>query len=686
MIFIDRDTRAAPSNLLSHQEREVVRLTSWFQNKQQRLAKFVWPPALRADVLHELKELFHGKCAYCERPAGTIDTFRPKQRAKRLDKSISPDHYWWLASDWNNLYLCCHECNARKGTLFPIEGDEAAPLTFGKQLQNETPLLLDPCTDIPDDHLLFLDTGFVEALTDKGVATIQVFRLNDDPYLVAARRERAKFAQAACQQLWQVPDNRALDATSFVMKVMQSFPETSPHLGVVRAIATFFVRTANGAATTPPPIATNPDLVASLPEMVWLKTIEIDNIRTITNLKIEFPENTADETGQQPWLMMLGENSVGKSTLLQAVAIGLMPDQDLQNLHDADKWITQSKEVLIGTIRLTFTNGTTREVSAKKGTSTFIISGSVPAMPVLAYGSTRLLPKSHSATSPVPSAYSVTNLFEQTSPLANLEPYLCQSEKVSAEQFELFAGSLLELLPVDSEARIKRSQGRLKTTVDGVPSFIDELSDGYKSVCALAMDIMYHLSGSTFDMTSAHGLVMVDEVELHLHPRWKIRVVDQLRKVFPNVRFIVTTHDPLCVHGVKKGELHVVAKHPNDKRFICDQYNVPPGTRVDEVLTGPCFGLPSTIDEETQQLMSEHGAILRHPNPGESQQRRRRELEHILLGRMQTGSSRVQRAVMAVAALLHTGGLSSHADLLIQNKLNKILALAGGAEGEESDV
>ena len=239
---------------------------------------------------------------------------------------------------------------------------------------------------------------------------------------------------------------------------------------------------------------------------------------------------------------------------------------------------------------------------------------------------------------------------------------------------------------MDNEARIVRTKGRLKTTVDGVPSFIDELSDGYKSVCALAMDVMYHLSGSTFDMTSAHGLVMVDEVELHLHPRWKIRVVDQLRKVFPNVRFIVTTHDPLCVHGIKEGELHVVAKHPNDKRFICDQYDVPPGTRVDEVLTGPCFGLPSTIDDETQQLMSEHGAILRHPNPSASQQRRRHELEHILQGRMQTGSSRLQRAVMAVAALLHNGGLSSHADQLIQNRLNKILSLAGGSGAEDTNA
>ena len=428
MIFIDRDTRAAPSNLLSHQERELVRLKSWFQEKQQRLAKFAWPPALRADVLHELKELFHGKCAYCERPAGTIDTFRPKQRAKRLDKSISADHYWWLASDWNNLYLCCHECNARKGTLFPIKGDEAPPLTFGKRLQNEVPLLLDPCADIPDDHLLFLDTGFVEALTDKGVATIQVLRLND-PYLVAARGERAQFAQAACAQLWQVPQNTALDAASFVQKVMLSFPKTSPHLGVVRAIAKAFFSAVSGASTTQPPIVTNPALVASLPAMVWLKTIEIDNIRTITKLKMEFPENTTNQTGQQPWLMMLGENSVGKSSILQAVAIALMPNQELQKLNDADKWLTQSPEVTTGTISLTFTDGTTREVSANKGKSTFIFSGPVPAMPVLAYGSTRLLPKALPASSPVPSVYSVTNLFEQTSPLANLESYLCQSKK-----------------------------------------------------------------------------------------------------------------------------------------------------------------------------------------------------------------------------------------------------------------
>jgi predicted ATP-binding protein involved in virulence len=51
------------------------------------------------------------------------------------------------------------------------------------------------------------------------------------------------------------------------------------------------------------------------------------------------------------------------------------------------------------------------------------------------------------------------------------------------------------------------------------------------------------------------GIVLIDEVDLHLHPRWQRRVVDDLRRVFPNIQFIVSTHSPFIIQSLEPGQL-----------------------------------------------------------------------------------------------------------------------------------
>ena len=136
-------------------------------------------------VRNALQELFHGKCAYCETKAGVwggleIEHFRPKGGVVRPDGTLLPDHYWWLALEWDNLYLACIQCNRRhrssttvagaarpeivgKGDRFPLEDEStrAVVLADWEQLANEKPLLLDPCRDDPTEHLVFLTDGLV---------------------------------------------------------------------------------------------------------------------------------------------------------------------------------------------------------------------------------------------------------------------------------------------------------------------------------------------------------------------------------------------------------------------------------------------------------------------------------------------------------------------------------------------
>ena len=73
-----------------------------------------------------------------------------------------------------------------------------------------------------------------------------------------------------------------------------------------------------------------------------------------------------------------------------------------------------------------------------------------------------------------------------------------------------------------------------------------ELSDGFKSTIILAVDIMMKLSDAQSDMDKMTGIILIDELGNQLHPRWQMSIVKQLRTVFPNINFIISTHHPLC--------------------------------------------------------------------------------------------------------------------------------------------
>ena len=89
---------------------------------------------------------------------------------------------------------------------------------------------------------------------------------------------------------------------------------------------------------------------------------------------------------------------------------------------------------------------------------------------------------------------------------------------------------------------------------------INQLSDGYKSTISLVADIAYRMAVLNPQLlgdvcTKTHGIVLIDEVDQHLHPSWQQRVLDDLSVIFPNVQFIVTTHAPAVINTVRSVNL-----------------------------------------------------------------------------------------------------------------------------------
>ena len=90
-----------------------------------------------------------------------------------------------------------------------------------------------------------------------------------------------------------------------------------------------------------------------------------------------------------------------------------------------------------------------------------------------------------------------------------------------------------------------------------------ELSDGYRNTLSLIADIAYRMAilNPQFlgDVTKkTPGIVLIDEVDLHLHPIWQKRILKTLKNVFPLVQFIVTTHSPSIISSARADELLIL--------------------------------------------------------------------------------------------------------------------------------
>jgi predicted ATP-binding protein involved in virulence len=97
-------------------------------------------------------------------------------------------------------------------------------------------------------------------------------------------------------------------------------------------------------------------------------------------------------------------------------------------------------------------------------------------------------------------------------------------------------------------------------TADGTYLPYSHLSDGYRSIIALAAEIAYRAiklnpQFGANAVKKTKGIVLIDEIDMHLHPKWQGRIVGDLKRVFPNIQFIATIHSPFIVQSLKANEI-----------------------------------------------------------------------------------------------------------------------------------
>jgi uncharacterized protein (TIGR02646 family) len=667
--------------------------------KAGRLVRF--DLKLLSDIKPALRAMFHGKCAYCESNVeatghGDIENYRPKRI------------YPLLTYELSNLLYTCAICNQRyKRDQFPLIGESPAGGVGGRferrdrpifDIYDEKPLLLNPYFDQPQEHLAFgeddkLREVRVTGLTERGRVSIDVLGLNRPELLLQRYHTWAQvrmFINALASAKLTQPLKKDLAA-----ELKKALDDSAVYAGAVRQLCrarmektqvkgkgkrlwglfndfleenTIHVSEELQQSAEQEQEAAREVLSAYSVEdnaqevtdkfnyaAKRIDRIEIKNLRSIPRLDLTFPAMAERES----WIMLIGENGAGKSTILQGVALALMGERRANGYGlNASQFVRRGTRA--GFVRVHINAVGSITLHFAEGSEKFRVDPPEPKVPLLAYGPTRLLPSETEHPPLSDRNIRTDNLFKPTVPLSDADIWLADTWKEDEEAFRSVGRALCRLLSISERTPPRLRDGRVEIKMPDGWRRISDLSAGYRSVLALVVDIAIGTSGKRRRVEDAVGIVLLDEIEMHLHPAWKIQIVERLRDVFPQLSFLATTHDPLCLKGLYDREIAVLRRGPSGAVTVATDLPSVDALKTDEILTSKeLFELPSSRNHASPVTIARYSALLKRPSLTVAEKRELARLQQLitemLSGALTPMQREVERAVSAVMKELRTG-------------------------------
>ena len=211
---------------------------------------------------------------------------------------------------------------------------------------------------------------------------------------------------------------------------------------------------------------------------------------------------------------------------------------------------------------------------------------------------------------------------------------------------------MVEFLPEVAETRIQPADEpggsprvEAKTPDGWVP--LRQLGFGYQSQIAWLVDLasrMFERYPDSSDPLAEPAVVLVDEIDLHMHPRWQRQIIDISSSRFPRTQFIVTAHSPLIVQAAGDANI-VLLRREGDHVVIDNDPEVLRNWRVDQILTSELFGLESARPPQIEEPLKERREILAKPKLTARDRKRLGELE-ARIGDLPAGESAEDRRAM----------------------------------------
>jgi len=360
---------------------------------------------------------------------------------------------------------------------------------------------------------------------------------------------------------------------------------------------------------------------------IFINSMKVYNFKQFSSFQINFSKKIN---------IIVGQNAIGKTTLLQAIALGLLQE----NSPDKDNryWQYISKNKYESIIEITH-NQTNKKVKILKTRRDVYHKDFAPFL--LAYGSNFFTDYRESNSivkrmldETIIEDFAHTIFLEHTDKFWNVLSILrnltISNHKKSNEKKEIILKTINTFLKLEGYKLIEDKSSKqfyFSKDDDQVQLSLEELSEGYRGNVLLITDMLIKILGVGKTHENIEGIVLIDEFDKHLHPRWQSRLVNQLTKTFPKIQFIMTTHNPMSILDRNPDEITKLVETKDGIKAIQGK-----GTKSIDVSTVllEYFGVESTVSETMQKHINNFNRLKLKKELTTEEQKKLKELEQFL--------------------------------------------------------
>jgi len=563
-------------------------------------------------VIDKLKEIYNCKCAFCEQNLidYKIEHYRPRKQ------------YFWLENEWTNLLLICEDCISAKKDNFPINGKMVKENTSNRNdnkvnsnlLLSEQAILINPEIDTPENHFYFDKSGIIYGNTMRGQKNITILNLNRQNLI-----EKRKKLIDEVNDLINSIDLKNLSEEQIIENLINVFKnldnisqDENKEFTLLRRQLTnhfsdFFLDSKDDKKNK---------LILNIYKKYLILKHDIKNIQSknklplaIHGFRIKNFQGIDDiQISKIPldtnFIFITGENASGKTSVLKALLIGLVGDKELtQNAISEDARIEliykKENDLIISEFRGNY-HTTEKNIAG--------------------YGTIRiLLAKDEYQKIPI-----TNSLFEKGTDLLNIEKKLeklhnanSNAEKLKQSIIELLKNLIpmlydIKIETTDSGTNVVYYEKNINNsnninTLKKV-SF-NQLAAGMRSIIGIIGDMLLRFMENQTEITNIKdfsGIVLIDEIENHLHPNWQRYFIQKLSENFFKIQFIITTHSPIVFLGAPQNSYYLKLERNNLETINIKNLNEtnlnPSNLLPNTILESPYFNFQKLIPESNKNI------------------------------------------------------------------------------------
>ncbi|MBM7112451.1 AAA family ATPase [Archangium primigenium] len=426
---------------------------------------------------------------------------------------------------------------------------------------------------------------------------------------------------------------------------------------------------------------------------MYLLDLHVSGLKLLRDFRLDL----RDAQGQpRMWTVLIGENGLCKTSILQAIAMAASGYIRANQLADVPSLPDRRREKGMTTINANFTFGMGRHLQRQypeRGqhlekpplidTSLFIDPGysvfdgasfyrdenshqlddpsspvevrlirtdpvekaratNLPQWFVAGYGTSRLLPRPFASDKAEDPALSRLNsLFDRGRLIGTGFAEMIENPEEFTDALNQALVSS-QLLPRAKGVEI-RGRGSAKNPNDVVSKHSVDikmgkdtlklpatwLSQGYQSTIAWIADIigqMFWENDGAIALSDMEGLVLVDEIDLHLHPKWQLGLIPTLKRVFPKLQFIVTTHSPMVLPGLSREEI-VILGQDEEGNVIAQESPESPSLLTGSEIYRTFFGIDRLHPSDLGKDLQRYSFLIADPLRSDAEEQEMRDIQ-----------------------------------------------------------